>query len=57
MRVIQIDSDPLEMHTNVKATMPIVGDLKTVLFQLNQTLTDEPLCNSDGAWWREIRNQ
>lgn len=31
VKIIQIDSDPLEINTNVKSTMPIVGDLKTML--------------------------
>jgi 2-hydroxyacyl-CoA lyase 1 len=31
VEIIQIDSDPLEMNTNVKATIPINGDLLTVI--------------------------
>jgi len=33
-RVIHVDVDPSEMSKNVKATVPIVGDLKCVLKQL-----------------------
>ncbi len=33
-KVIHIDVDPSEMHKNVKATVPVVGDLKCVLRQL-----------------------
>lgn len=57
VKIIQIDSDPLEINTNVKSTMPIVGDLKTMLTQICSSLPSEQLCNSDGAWWREIKAQ
>jgi acetolactate synthase-1/2/3 large subunit len=33
-KVIHIDVDPSEMHKNVKATVPVVGDLRCVLRQL-----------------------
>jgi 2-hydroxyacyl-CoA lyase 1 len=29
--IIQIDSDPLEINTNVKASLPINGDLTTII--------------------------
>ena len=38
VQIIQIDSDPLEMHTNVKAALPITGDLLTVIGQLDRGL-------------------
>jgi 2-hydroxyacyl-CoA lyase 1 len=57
VKIIQIDSDPLEINTNVKSTMPIVGDIKTMLTQICSSLPSEQLCVSDGAWWREIKAQ
>ena len=38
VKFIQLDNDPLEMHTNVKAEIPIVGDAKTVLHQLTEAV-------------------
>lgn len=31
VEVIQIDSDPLEMHTNVQSSIPVNGDILTIL--------------------------
>lgn len=31
VKFIQLDNDPLEMHTNVKAEVPLVGDAKVIL--------------------------
>ncbi|MQF68765.1 biosynthetic-type acetolactate synthase large subunit [SAR202 cluster bacterium AD-804-J14_MRT_500m] len=33
-KIIHVDIDPSEIHKNVRATVPLVGDLKTVLEQL-----------------------
>jgi 2-hydroxyacyl-CoA lyase 1 len=38
VKFIQLDSDPLEMHTNVKAEIPLVGDAKVILGQLTEAL-------------------
>ena len=31
VKIIQLDNDALEMHTNIKATVPLVGDAKVIL--------------------------
>ena len=35
VKIIQLDADPLEMNTNVVSTVPLCGDAKMVLSQLN----------------------
>ena len=37
-RIIHIDIDPTSIHKNIKVHVPIVGDVKTVLKELNQIL-------------------
>jgi acetolactate synthase-1/2/3 large subunit len=37
-RIIHIDIDPAEIGKNIKADIPIVGDVKTVLTQLNKVI-------------------
>lgn len=31
VKIIQLDSDPLEMNTNVQSAVPLCGDAKTIL--------------------------
>lgn len=38
VKIIQLDNDPHEMHTNVKSVIPLCGDAKVILGQLNQAL-------------------
>jgi acetolactate synthase-1/2/3 large subunit len=40
-RVIHIDIDPAEIGKNIKADIPIVGDVKTVLTQLNKVVESD----------------
>ena len=35
VKIIQLDNDPHEMHTNVKSLIPLCGDAKVILGQLN----------------------
>ena len=35
VKIIQLDSDPLEMHTNVHSAVPLCGDAKVILGQRN----------------------
>jgi 2-hydroxyacyl-CoA lyase 1 len=58
VKFIQLDSDPLEMHTNVKAEIPLVGDAKTILGQLTEALdSKEPLISSSGEWWKVLSQE
>lgn len=45
------------MHTNVQSVIPVNGDAKTILNQLEKALPTEVLHSSDSAWWKEIRKQ
>ncbi|HMM26716.1 MAG TPA: biosynthetic-type acetolactate synthase large subunit [Aggregatilineaceae bacterium] len=49
---IHIEIDPSEIHKNVRADVPIVGDLRTVLGQLNPRVEAQ----EHRAWWAQIRD-
>lgn len=49
-KVIHIDIDAAEIGKNVRADIPLVGDLKIVLGQLNARLTKK----ENTLWWQEI---
>ncbi len=49
--IIHIDIDPTSIRKNVKVDIPIVGDAKTVLKELNKTIKEE-----GRKQWKEIRN-
>ena len=49
-KVIHVDIDPAEIHKNVRADVPIIGDLTRVLRQLNQTV--EPATHPE--WLKRI---
>ena len=53
VKIIQLDNDPLEMNTNIKAEIAICGDAKQILGQLAEA-TKEPLTKSDGEWWKAL---
>lgn len=40
VKIIQLDNDPLEFHTNVKAEIPLLCDAKTALAQLNNAVKE-----------------
>ena len=49
---IHIEIDPSEIHKNVRADVPIVGDLRTVLGQLNPRVESR----EHRTWWAQIRD-
>ncbi len=57
-RVLQVDVDPAEIGKNREVDVPIVGDVKVVLGQMNRLLTDKQEANGpdtyvpDAADWR-----
>lgn len=40
VKIIQLDNDPLEMHTNKQSVVPLCGDAKAILGQLNQAVSE-----------------
>lgn len=56
--IIHIDVDPSSISKNVKASIPVVGDAKTVLAEFIRQIkaSDEPHIDSEalGAWWHQI---
>lgn len=51
-RVIHIDIDPAEIGKVVRAHIPIVGDARFILKELNQKLTPPDI----QPWWKQIKN-
>ncbi|HFE37838.1 MAG TPA: acetolactate synthase 3 large subunit [Gammaproteobacteria bacterium] len=55
-KIIHIDIDPASISKNVKVSVPIVGDVKSVLGDLNKLIADAP--SPDKAviakWWAQI---
>jgi acetolactate synthase-1/2/3 large subunit len=52
-KIVHVDIDASEMHKNKEAHIPIVADLKKVLEQLNEAITDDDIPNSE-AWSEQI---
>ena len=55
-RIVHIDIDPSEIGKNVRVDVPIVGDVKAVLNELNQLITTEEhvdWLDQIGNWRRE----
>ena len=50
---IHIDIDPSEINKNVKVDVALIGDLKTVLAQIETKLGDAALSNDQTRPWRE----
>ncbi|TNF37987.1 MAG: acetolactate synthase 3 large subunit [Gammaproteobacteria bacterium] len=56
-RIVHVDVDPASISKNVKVDVPIVGDVKQVMNDLNQLLDqDERRLDSLAmeAWWKQI---
>lgn len=58
-QIIHIDIDPASISKTINANIPIVGDIKVVLTEMNRLL-DKPELPIDktalAAWWRKIRS-
>ena len=52
--IIHIDVDPSSISKRVKVDVPIVGDVKSVLAEMNEVLAMENKQNSISAWWKQI---
>lgn len=55
VKIIQIENDPHEIGVNIKTTVPLVGDGKIVLAQMNQALGATKLVDDNSQWWKDIR--
>ena len=58
VKIIQLDSDPLEMNTNVKSVLPLCGDAKVILTQLNEAIAAKPFSQGQAdtsEWTSAIR--
>ena len=55
-KIIHIDIDPASISKNVKVEIPIVGDVKSVLTEMNKLLADAPSPESViiAKWWVQI---
>ena len=56
-RIVHIDIDPASISKNVKVDVPIVGDVKLVLTELNKLLTEsssKPDETAKTKWWAQI---
>jgi acetolactate synthase-1/2/3 large subunit len=55
--IVHVDIDPSSIHKNRRADVPIVGDAKSVIRQMIDTIdaSDEPLSPARlDAWWEQI---
>lgn len=52
-KIIHVDIDASEMHKNKEAHIPVVADLKRVLEQLNEAISDEDIPKID-SWSEQI---
>jgi acetolactate synthase-1/2/3 large subunit len=58
-KIVHIDIDPTSIRKNIPVTIPIVGDCKITLQDLNRLLDDEALGNVSEerqAWFRQIED-
>jgi acetolactate synthase-1/2/3 large subunit len=57
-KIVHIDVDPASISKNVPVDVPIVGDVKSVLADLNTLLREQrehPDAEALAAWWARIR--
>lgn len=52
-KIVHVDIDASEMHKNKEAHIPVIADLKQVLIQINEAITDDDLPQID-AWKEQI---
>ncbi len=50
--IIHIDIDPAEVHKNVAASVPLVGEMNTILSELSQAVVSGNMA----SWWETIRD-
>lgn len=58
-KIIHVDVDPASIAKNVKVDVPIVGDVLSVLSEMNQHLQTSghrPLDRDNHPWWKQIKD-
>lgn len=53
-RIIHIDIDPSELNKNKQALLPIAGDVRHALEEMNRRLEERPLANTFEDWHGKI---
>jgi len=56
VKIIQLDNDPHELHTNIRAEVALVGDAKVILNQLNNAVKEQILPDSS-EWWKSLKTK
>ncbi len=51
-KIVHVDIDPTSIRKNIRVDVPVVGDVKRVLRELNSALREE-----DGKQWAEVRKK
>lgn len=54
--IIHIDVDPSSISKRVKVDVPIVGDVNSVLSEMNEVLAQEKTSNDISDWWKQIND-
>ena len=54
VKIIQIESDPLEFNNNVESEVCLYGDSKAILNQLTEELGSEPIIAKQNDWIRGL---
>ncbi len=52
--IIHVDVDPSSISKRVKVDVPIVGDVHSVLAEMNHILTEEKASSDISDWWKQI---
>jgi acetolactate synthase-1/2/3 large subunit len=53
-KIVHIDIDPSELNKNKPALVPIAGDVRHAIEEINRRLESNPLANSFEDWHRQI---
>ena len=53
-KIVHIDIDPTSISKNIKVDVPVVGDAKNILGQLNEEIKKDKLANISG-WTKKIK--
>jgi 2-hydroxyacyl-CoA lyase 1 len=58
VRFIKVDISAENVHDNVRAAVPLVGDAREVIGQLNSSLSSRPFTvDESGQWWKDLKQK